>query len=128
MATFTTEQILAEKTIKGRTMMIKSNIKEGTWEWVARALEVIHSRQTADEQNSGETQHNNSIGFNGLDAQILSSFATQVKKWKATPVDNRLHPVPLSPKQLIIARNKMAKYAGQLELVVRAKMRAADSQ
>ena len=120
--TYTTAQIMAEKTIKGRVAMIKANIKEGTWEWVARALEVIHDRQTADEQDTGATKHENSIGFNGLDASILSSFAVQVKKWKATPIENRRYPVPLSEKQLLIARNKMAKYSSQLELIVRAKM------
>jgi hypothetical protein len=122
MATFTTAQILAGTTIEARKGMIKANIQEGPWEWTARALEVIFERQTADEQDSGQTTHENGIGFNGLDAEILSSFAKQVKRWKGTPEGQRRFPVPLSEKQLNIARRKMAKYAGQLERIVREKI------
>lgn len=122
MATFTTAEILAGSTIEARKGMIKANITEGPWEWVARAVEVIYERQTADEQQTGSTKHDNGIGFNGLDAEILSSFARQVKRWKDTPAPQRRFPVPLSEKQMAIARRKMAKYAGQLEKIVREKI------
>ena len=48
--------------------------------WAVKALVKIYERQTIDEQNSQTTKENNGIGFNGLDANILSSFAEQVNK------------------------------------------------
>ena len=72
-------------------------------EAVKRGLLAIYARQTADEQAAESTSHLNGIGFNGVDAPILSSFAKQLRarNW-------------LSEKQLTLARRKMTKYAGQL--------------
>lgn len=70
---------------------------------LAKAVVLLYRRQTADEQRVGETRHRNGVGFNGTDAQILSSFA---KFYMRTGF--------LTPKQLFIARKKMPKYAGQL--------------
>jgi hypothetical protein len=50
------------------------------------------------------------MGFNGVDAEILTSFAVQIKRF------NRL-----SPKQIEIARKKMGKYARQLQRIVAEK-------
>lgn len=70
---------------------------------VLRGVLAIYDRQTADEQSADTTSHNNGIGFNGVDAPIMSSFAKFILKY------NRL-----SEKQMAIARKKMVKYCGQL--------------
>ena len=71
--------------------------------WARRALEVLFDHQTADEQATGETVHHNKVGFSRFDAEILSSFARQVK-------DGRR----LSERQMTIAHKRLPKYAGQL--------------
>ena len=68
-----------------------------------RALVVLYNGQTADEKACGETTHSNGVGFNGVDANILTSFAEFLIK-------NRF----LSDKQKAIARKKLPKYAKQL--------------
>lgn len=70
---------------------------------VAKAVVKIYEKQTYDEQVSQETKENNGVGFNGVDAPIMSSFARFY-----------LERGYLSPKQLGIARKKIMKYAGQL--------------
>jgi hypothetical protein len=71
--------------------------------WAKKALLTIYAKQTADEQNSESTQYNNSVGFTGVDAQIMSSFAKQLqtKNW-------------LSAKQLIILKKNIKKYWQQI--------------
>lgn len=71
--------------------------------WLLRGIVAIYSKQTSEEQNAETTIEDNGIGFNGVDAYILSSFAKQIKNGHT-----------LSPKQLSIALKKMPKYAGQL--------------
>lgn len=80
-------------------------------EMVKRSLKVIYNLQTVDEQTSLSTQHNNGVGFNGVDAEILTSFTKQL-----------LERDFLSPKQMIIARKKMKKYASQLMRVANGEM------
>lgn len=70
---------------------------------LCKAVVKIWEYQTADEQRVGETKEHNGVGFNGLDANILSSFAEFYKRTGF-----------LTPKQIVIARKKMMKYAGQL--------------
>lgn len=78
---------------------------------VERSLLKLFARQTADEQQAKTTSHSNGMGFNGTDANILSSFAQWVMQGekKGIPEGKRL-----SEKQLVIARKKLPKYAGQL--------------
>lgn len=78
---------------------------------VKRSLVKIFEKQTEDEQQSDDTRHNNGVGFNGLDARILSSFAKQVIERDS-----------LSPKQMAIARNKMKKYAGQIAKIANGQL------
>ena len=68
-----------------------------------KALLRIYSFQTAEEKLVEGTYETNGKGFNGTDAQILSSFAKQLEErnW-------------LSPKQIAIARKKMVKYSRQI--------------
>lgn len=67
------------------------------------ALKKIYAEQTADEKASGQTNHQNGVGFNGVDAPILSSFAEFLNKTGF-----------LTPKQRAIARKKLIKYTKQL--------------
>lgn len=77
--------------------------------WVLKGILAIFDKQTQDEQNSEDTKHHNGIGFNGVDARIMSSFAKQIQGFKP----GKFHS-PLSKKQMEIARKKIMKYAGQL--------------
>jgi hypothetical protein len=80
--------------------------------WLYRGLLAIFDYQTQDEQASESTNKNNGVGFNGVDAPILSSFSKQLKARGF-----------LTPKQLAVARKAMVKYAGQLLGI--AKLKAA---
>ena len=77
-------------------------------EAVYRAMIQIYNRQTADEQKYQDTHLYNSVGFTGVDANIMSSFTEYYKKFNK-----------LSPKQMAIARKKMKKYWKQLLSVIR---------
>lgn len=70
---------------------------------VGLSLKQLYNCQTADEQASHETNHQNGMGFNGVDAPILTSFAVFYMERGY-----------LSPRQLVIARKKLVKYSGQL--------------
>lgn len=72
-------------------------------DWLCRGVVAIFEMQTHDEQLAESTQESNGVGFNGVDAYILSSFAKQINAGRT-----------LSKKQLAIALKKMPKYAGQL--------------
>ena len=71
--------------------------------WAIKALTLVYAHQTADEQADKKTSLKNGAGFNGLDAEILSSFSEQVIKGRK-----------LSPKQLAIVHRKMPRYARQV--------------
>ena len=77
--------------------------------WAIRALVKIYERQTADEQCSGITKEDNGVGFSGVDATILSSFATQV-----------LNGRNLSAKQMAIVYKKMPRYWKQVASLIPA--------
>ena len=72
--------------------------------WATRAIVALFNKQTADEQSAEITQEKNFMGFNGVDAEILTSFAKQVVYKGRT----------LSQKQLAIAFKKLPKYSKQL--------------
>ena len=71
--------------------------------WAIRGLVKIYTLQTADEQESDRTSHDNGVGFSGVDAEILSSFAKQVNAGRN-----------LSPKQMAIVYKKMPRYWRQI--------------
>jgi len=74
--------------------------------WVIKGTLAIYRRQTADEQRKGRTAHNNGIGFNAMDAEILSSFAYfyRVRGY-------------LTQKQIGVARKRLMKYCKQLTAI-----------
>jgi hypothetical protein len=86
--------------------------------WVVNGIMAIYGNQTVEEQNADATIEDNGIGFNGVDAEILSSFANQIQEWRDGKSPYRF---PLSGPQLKIARKKMAKYAGQLAKLAKDK-------
>ena len=71
--------------------------------WAVKALVKVYTLQTLDEQASDRTSHNNGIGFSGVDANILSSFAKQVNAGRN-----------LSPKQMMIVYKIIPKYWRQV--------------
>jgi len=71
--------------------------------WAVRGLVRIYGLQTEEEQSCGDTFVSNGIGFSGCDAEILSSFATQVQKGRT-----------LSEKQMAIVFKKMPRYWRQI--------------
>lgn len=75
--------------------------------WACRAVLALYRRQTLGEQHAGRSVHQNSKGFNGVDAKILTSFAKQMLKGYT-----------MSAKQMAIIYKKMPKYAKQLALIV----------
>ncbi len=75
---------------------------------VIRAMKQIYAKQTEDEQKYQDTHLYNSVGFTGVDANIMSSFTEYYEKYGK-----------LSPKQMVIARKKMKKYWKQLLNVIR---------
>ena len=73
---------------------------------VARAIVAVYNKQTASEQAVGETSESNGVGFNGVDANFLSSLA-QFYQSKGF----------LSKGQLQYGRKKIMKYSKQLTLI-----------
>jgi hypothetical protein len=85
---------------------------------VERALVALYRKQTSTEQASRTTNEENGQGFNGVDADILTSYAEQVLgigsyEYKGKTYQ-RKGPKSLTPAQLVIARKKLPKYVGQL--------------
>jgi len=81
--------------------------------WASKGVIRIFENQTQDEQNVEGTVENNGIGFTGVDAHILTSFAKQIIKGRT-----------MSPKQQAILFKKMPKYSGQLERMTRDVVKA----
>lgn len=77
--------------------------KPGNIVWLSRAMKAIYNNQTSDEATEKFTKHRNNIGFNMMDAELLTSFTEQL-----------IQHGRLSKKQWEIARKRMAKYSGQL--------------
>ena len=71
--------------------------------WALRALLKIYEFQTYEEKQYEATTEYNGVGFTGVDAEILTSFAKQYKSRGF-----------LSPKQMVILYKKMPKYWGQI--------------
>jgi len=76
---------------------------------VARAILAIYNRQTEDEQAIKETTDHNGVGYNGVDANFMSSLA-QFYQSKGF----------LSSGQLKYGRKSIMKYAGQLTEIANA--------
>lgn len=69
-----------------------------------RSLVGLYQFQTWDEAELGETREDNGVGFNAVDAPILTSFAKQVLDGKQ-----------LTEKQYALLASKIGKYRRQIE-------------
>lgn len=72
--------------------------------WAVRGLVRLYQEQTPQEKSYEVAAYDNGLGFSGVDAEILTSFAKQYQRKGS-----------LSPKQLALLKKKMPKYAGQLQ-------------
>lgn len=104
-----------QSTIKARVAYVKAAMASND-KWLIRGLLAIYRGQTPEEQAVGATVEDNGIGFSGVDAEILTSFAVQHLDRQAEARkhgrDNRI--IYLSDKQIQLLREKMGKYARQL--------------
>lgn len=89
--------------------------------WIKKALLLIYSKQTEDEQISRETIEYNNVGFTGHDSKFLSSIATQVKSQVEYSVKNynlsendAINRATLSDKQLNVLKKMTGKYWRQV--------------
>jgi len=82
---------------------------QGDDKWLERAILAIWRFQTRDEKRDEATEHNNGVGFNGVDGKFLTSLGNQLNSGRH-----------LSEKQRYVARRKMKKYTGQLLRVIEA--------
>jgi len=71
--------------------------------WAIRAIKVLSTYQTSDEFAESETRDKNHVGFNGVDAPILTSFAKWLQRMTS-----------LTEKQFAVAFKLLPKYSGQL--------------
>lgn len=71
--------------------------------WATKAVVRIYEYQTASEQSANTTNEDNGVGFSGVDANLMSSFAKQILAGRT-----------LSAKQMAIIHRSMPKYANQL--------------
>lgn len=73
------------------------------------ALRRLYDEQTQDEKDCMETTHRNGVGYNGLDAPIMSSLTEFL-----------LRNGFLTDKQKVLARKKLIKYNNQLTRLANA--------
>jgi hypothetical protein len=118
-----TEQKWTKETI--RAAMSENTVKGDAW--VVKGMLAILNYQTPDEKAFGQTVEDNGVGFNGVDAEILTSFCDQASRvLTSIPTDKYKYSKCLSPKQMEIARKKMLKYSGQLARIANSKSVAPD--
>lgn len=84
--------------------------------FAVRCLKELFKYQTRDEQEYEQTKENNNVGFNGIDAEILSSFAKQILRYESET--QHRYQSPLSPKQMALLIKKLPKYSKQLSQIL----------
>lgn len=107
---------LLEMSKQDAIALFKKMLKENA-QWAVKGMLTIYQYQTDEEQMIGATKEFNGVGFNGVDSNILSSFAQQVNAGRT-----------LSPRQMAVVHKAMPKYAGQLYKVALAKAQVAAEQ
>jgi hypothetical protein len=75
--------------------------------WMERAVLVLYSKQTKEEQKVNDTIQNNGVGFNGTDGRYLS--------WVATYLQKGNH---LSGHHIQKVSNKIQKYWKQIQVAI----------
>jgi hypothetical protein len=71
--------------------------------FVYTALQGMYARQTADEQHTQGTRHQNGIGFGSRDAEFLSSVAERSRQYRT-----------LTPNQARAVAKALVKYSRQI--------------
>lgn len=82
--------------------------------WALRALDIIGSFQTQEEQTRERTIEHNGRGFGGFDGDVLTSYYAQMKRWEQSAPAMRRYPTPLSERQMQTLFKLIPKYTGQL--------------
>jgi hypothetical protein len=111
------EELMANITKKNLSEFIRNKLSTND-KWAKKALLEIYKRQTPVEQESQQTIVHNDIGFSGVDAELLSSYAKQLEasQW-------------LSSKQMLWLKKKIVKYWRQImEISDKAKLIALYEQ
>lgn len=90
------------KTKKERQERIKALLQTSD-RAVERAVVAIYKLQTQAEQAQDATTDHNGVGYSAFDAEIMSSYAKRL-----------LSGLPLTFKQMAVARPKITRYARQL--------------
>ena len=67
---------------------IRANL-EASDKWLCHGLIAIFNKQTEDEKQDGRTSHDNGIGFNGVDAEILSNALAGLSAGRTGPSAGR---------------------------------------
>lgn len=75
-------------------------------EWVIGGLMALYAQQTPDEQKSYQTVYDNKMGFNGVDAPILTDMANWYQRTGG-----------LSKKQIAFIRRTIVKYVKQMATI-----------
>lgn len=86
-------------------------------DYLEKAILKLYKYQTEHEQQMQDTAVLNGVGFNTIDANFLSSLAEWIldrKHASAAKKDKYVVRRHLTNKQLLFARKKVTKYAGQL--------------
>ena len=85
--------------------------------YLEKAILKLYKYQTEHEQLQQDTAVSNGVGFNSIDAKFLSSLAEWIldrKHARVAEKDKYVVRRHLTNKQLLFARKKVTKYAGQL--------------
>jgi hypothetical protein len=98
---------------KDRIALLREKLANNP-QWAMRGCTAIYAFQTPEEQAQADTYEDNGVGFNGCDAEILSSFAVQINEKRFAA----------SEKQMRILFKKMPKYAKQLDGIAQSKVAA----
>lgn len=85
---------------------------------VERAILVLYARQTEDERATQSTKDHNGMGFNGVDAPLLSSFAEQIERNRYGRPDGQR----LTERQFQVALPKVKRYVAQLVQVANERL------
>lgn len=96
-----------------RTAYYKSKLSTDA-KWALKALRVIGSFQTQEEQTVERTVEYNGVGFTGFDGGILTSYLAQVQRWDGSPISQARYSCPLSARQMVTLHKLITKYADQL--------------
>ena len=93
---------MAKITKKAIAEFVREKLKTDD-KWAKAALLKIYDKQTAEEQNIGHTCVDNNVGFSEAHAEIMSSFAVQLRTKGY-----------VSYKQMVIIHKVISKYTRQI--------------